>query len=252
MQSPYTQASTTSSQATTTDQSISSNAVNQTNTQQNIVSEQTDTDLSAIVSEWKNRVAQVTCGWMDNSQVQGAATIAENKQYGLVAITNAHVESDQSGGAPSSCVFGIYGLGTRIINYDQNNAQFFSFADKGYDVAYIKLDATSFAYDQGAFQTYGTRPLKICRDNDVNIGDKILLLGYPWNGSKSSVTATQGIVSGFDGNYYVTDAKIDHGNSGGAAILIKKDCWLGIPSSAVVGSIESYGRIFKGSILLSD
>ena len=52
--------------------------------------------------------------------------------------------------------------------------------------------------------------------------------------------------------YIVTDAKIDHGNSGGAAILIKDDCYLGIPSAAVVGSIESYGRILKSNLVFGN
>jgi len=42
----------------------------------------------------------------------------------------------------------------------------------------------------------------------------------------------------YDGNYYVTSAKIDHGNSGGTAILVNNDCYIGIPSASVVGSVD--------------
>jgi S1-C subfamily serine protease len=75
-------------------------------------------------------------------------------------------------------------------------------------------------------------------------------LGYPFIGTSDNVTVTSGVISGIEQDYYVTDAKIDHGNSGGAAILTKNDCWLGIPSAAAVGSIESLGRILKASLVL--
>jgi S1-C subfamily serine protease len=63
-------------------------------------------------------------------------------------------------------------------------------------------------------------------DESVGIGDEIQVLGYPSAGG-ASITATQGTVSGFqrshatDGNFdpwlVKTDAKLNPGNSGGAA-----------------------------------
>jgi hypothetical protein len=76
------------------------------------------------------------------------------------------------------------------------------------------------------------------------LGEEIAILGYPTNGSKTDITATQGIISGDDGNYYVTSAKVNHGNSGGAAIDIKNDCYLGIPTY-YEGDVESLPRILK-------
>ena len=77
----------------------------------------------------------------------------------------------------------------------------------------------------------------------INTGEQVIILGYPSIGSPTDITATDGIISGQDSPYYVTSAKIDHGNSGGLAILVKNDCYFGIPSGAVVGSVESLGRI---------
>jgi S1-C subfamily serine protease len=75
------------------------------------------------------------------------------------------------------------------------------------------------------------------------IGDRVVILGYPGVGSKTSITATEGIISGMDGDYYVSSAKIEHGNSGGAAIIQKDNCFVGIPTLVVKGKIESLARI---------
>ena len=93
--------------------------------------------------------------------------------------------------------------------------------------------------------------MKVCTDN-INIGDKIVVLGYPAIGTEGGITVTDGIVSGFEGDYYVTSAKIEHGNSGGAAILVKDDCYLGIPTWADSGTVESLARILKGSIVVGN
>ena len=60
---------------------------------------------------------------------------------------------------------------------------------------------------------------------------------------KKSYIVTRGIISGLEGNYFITDAKIDHGNSGGTAILTRGDCYLGIPTYGIQGELESLGRI---------
>ena len=67
------------------------------------------------------------------------------------------------------------------------------------------------------------------------LGDEIVVLGYPSIGSRNGLTATEGIVSGFDGNYFITSAKVEQGNSGGAAILLKDNCLLGIPTFVTLG-----------------
>ena len=85
-----------------------------------------------------------------------------------------------------------------------------------------------------------------------DLGAKILIIGYPTIGSQTDVTVTDGIISGFDGNYYITDAKVDHGNSGGAAIDLKNDCYLGIPTWSESGSFESLARILKWQTFLKN
>ena len=84
---------------------------------------------------------------------------------------------------------------------------------------------------------------KFCIDSDVELGDKLVVAGYPTVGG-FSITLTEGIVSGFDNNYVKTSAKIEHGNSGGAA-YDSSGCFIGIPTEVSAGSLESLGYILR-------
>lgn len=83
-----------------------------------------------------------------------------------------------------------------------------------------------------------------CKESDIKLGAKLVVVGYPTVGG-ATVTVTEGIVSGFDGGYIKTSAKIEHGNSGGGAFMVPSGCWIGIPSASVTGEIESLGRILR-------
>lgn len=84
----------------------------------------------------------------------------------------------------------------------------------------------------------------ICPDGQKPVlGDEIVVLGYPAVGSRNDVTVTRGIISGFDRNYFISDAKLNHGNSGGLAISVKNNCYFGIPTKTDDTDIEALGRI---------
>ena len=90
--------------------------------------------------------------------------------------------------------------------------------------------------------------MKFC-SSVPDIGDEVVILGYPAIGASSGITATDGIISGYDGDYYVTSAKVNSGNSGGIAVDLKNDCNLGIPTLVDAGSLESLARILKAQTL---
>jgi hypothetical protein len=86
-----------------------------------------------------------------------------------------------------------------------------------------------------------------CNSDIVNIGDPILILGYPSYGGET-LTVTNGIISGSLNEYYFkTDAKIDEGNSGAPVLLDdpNKDCYIGIATFLIKGGSESLGYILK-------
>ncbi len=90
-------------------------------------------------------------------------------------------------------------------------------------------------------------PLRTCTKNQIQIGDKIRIYGFP-AASGGNLTITDGLVSGLDtrvDGLYITSAKIDHGNSGGAAVDVSKNCFLGVPTLGLQGDFESYGGILS-------
>jgi len=94
----------------------------------------------------------------------------------------------------------------------------------------------------------GMQP-KICNSKEVKIGDEIIVLGYPKIGG-TGLTITEGIISGFDTDYYiVTSAKIEEGHSGGGAFLKSTGCLVGMPTFVRLGKIESFARLINISYL---
>lgn len=192
----------------------------------------TPVDVTKVVREWSNRVARVECsftlsgGRRARSVGSAVATLKDGK---IEFVTNEHVITGQTDLVPKSCTMRFPGLGNEV-EIEGTSAVL----EPDRDLARLSTNKSSIA---GV-----TTPLREC-SQDPSIGDELIILGYPSVGSPESVTATEGIISGFDNGLYVTSAKIERGNSGGAAIHIKNNCFLGIPTLVVVGEIESLARI---------
>lgn len=198
--------------------------------------------VASMVKEWNTKVAHIECTWVDKlgrtyAKASGSATIMKSGD-GIRAVTNRHVLLDSYGYGPHDCSFAIAGYESfNVVNDFKTNFYVGTEEDWGF----IKLASSE------DLNKITKNNLKIC--TDVDAGDRLLVLGYPSIGSQSGLTVTEGIVSGSDGSYFITSAKIDKGNSGGAAVLVKDNCYLGIPSASVVGSIESLGRILMAKFV---
>lgn len=76
----------------------------------------------------------------------------------------------------------------------------------------------------------------------LRLNDKLYIMGYPGFGGET-ITFTEGIMSGRIGdNYIKTSAKIDSGNSGGAAFNEKGEL-IGIPTFLKQGTMEGLGYL---------
>ena len=201
----------------------------------------TDT-TAAIVKKWSPRMAHIECYWYDQNDElfakgSGSGTLVDFTNLGIRAITNKHllVYKDT---LPRDCNIELLDGNNYKVAISRDNVSI----GTNEDWAYITLTRDKVLTD------LTKNGIKTCKS--VDIGDQLLVLGYPKIGSKTGITVTEGIVSGNDKDYYITSAKIDKGNSGGAAILTRSDCYLGIPSSSAIGSIESLGRILKSSFVI--
>jgi hypothetical protein len=118
------------------------------------------------------------------------------------------------------------------------------------DVALLHI-SKSEAKESGLF---GPFPLSGCSASQVNIGDKMIVLGYPAFG-ENTLTVTDGTISGIlptqYGPRYKTSAKMDHGVSGGLAISTEYSCIIGIPTWGQYNYniLQNYGIYGVGEVL---
>lgn len=187
-------------------------------------------DLAGVIARWNSYVYKLACTFRAGTsaeEVAGGSAIVEVDGTGARFVTNEHVLED-GGDYPDSCVLLIPGTKTDILVDGEALA-----IETGRDVGYGTIHTPGIS---------GIPPAQHCAGKP-EIGDGVVILGYPTIGGEESVTATEGIISGFDGKFYTTSAKIEKGNSGGAAIDVKRDCLLGLPTLVIAGRIESLARI---------
>ena len=177
--------------------------------------------------------------WVDGEYFNhGSGTVISDD--GLI-LTNAHVatpaefEIDQ-------LMIAVTGEPDEppVVRYEA----FVLASDVKLDLAVIRAERTvdGQAYD-GALT-----PLPVADSDSVDIGDELLIIGYPAIGLET-VTVTRGQISGFTGDpalgnraWIKTDATISGGNSGGAAINAAGEL-VGVPTRAAAGEVDETGDI---------
>jgi S1-C subfamily serine protease len=114
-------------------------------------------------------------------------------------------------------------------------------SDQGHDLALLKIRAMREGKSLPA--DLGLTILPVGDSDTVNIGDELSIIGFPGLGG-DTVTYTKGSVSGFLSaeGWIKTDAEINSGNSGGAAIN-RAGQLVGIPSAAVTETTRVPGKI---------
>ena len=200
-------------------------------------------DLPAIISEWRKRTANIRCEFTFGSATGSGIIVRfledEKDVYGI--LTNKHVLTDVFGSPARSCTVRFPELVGEIVGTSARNE--IQVSTEGYDFGRILVPAPSpdlrnVAIGSGSYCS--ARP---------NIGDELIIIGYPIIGSNEDITATEGIISGFESDYFVTSAKVERGNSGGTAVLLKQNCFLGVPTFVQSGALESLARILNINVL---
>ncbi len=211
--------------------------------------------IASVVKYWKPRVVYVEC-YFSNTTGSGylkssgsglfMGNYSDDPNF-LKVLTNAHVAgiSNQRGVFAADFCKLKFPDDAEIITSTKISvgSGWLYGTNLDEDVAFITIEKPS------QYLKKITSKTQFCTEIG-NIGDELVVLGYPSIGSYEEVTATRGIISSYESYFYLTDAKIEHGNSGGIAILVNKNCNLGIPTAAIAGEIESLGRILDGGTAL--
>lgn len=197
-------------------------------------------DITIVAKAWSNRVARVRCTLTDDDDGSESQAIASGVGFyignTLHVMTNKHVLEEKRE-TLEGCV----------VEFPQHNIDNIEVDDsaitisKDRDIAYLRVDDPRASISINQTQ-------KAC-SAVPEIGDRVITLGFPRVGAKDSITVTDGIISGLEKDFYITSAKIESGNSGGAAILTKNNCFVGLPTLVVVGRIESLARILPVTTL---
>lgn len=192
------------------------------------IAEVAEPSITALIAEWSPAVYRIECevDLPDGEHKSSGSAVVERFDGSVHFITNAHVVTEDDVLA-SSC---------KLVRRDSE------------DDAVLPMHTVTLAEDDDIAEGLvvstlpGIRSAKRCT-TAPQIGDSILILGYPAIGAQESITATEGIIAGLDEERYLTTAKIDSGASGGAAIHVENNCLIGLPTTAVRGAIESLARI---------
>lgn len=194
-------------------------------------------DATTIISQWRPLIANVECQfkYSDTGRLyqtsSGSGIAIKFENIPIAILTNKHIITDTNGYGADSCSAKLLDSSETITSSNTKKSA------KGYDLGYIYISNPS-DYVKNLTLSFPS----LCSQKP-SLGDEIVALGYPSIGSTSGLTATEGIISGFDGNYFITSAKVEQGNSGGAVILLKDNCLLGIPTFVTLGKVESLARI---------
>ena len=195
-------------------------------------------NLVSIIQEWRPRIAYIECILRDGSSIAGSGLGAIFGESFPQVLTNKHVIRDEDGNVPPGC----------IVKFPDNNEIFEITKSSDIPVSVIvDAGALNIRNPNSQLKNLVSSSINYCfplgYTGKAKVGEPIVILGYPYTGTKYDITATEGIISGYEGNYYITSAKVEHGNSGGVAILVKDNCYLGIPTYVKVGTSETLARI---------
>lgn len=202
--------------------------------------------LINIVNQWEPYVVALECNF--NNKLTGELLLQSNgsglltkRAGGVIAVlTNRHIitavalEKDD---LASYCVVKFPQQGISLISEN------IAVLEGGFDWGLVTIDFPN-VYTKTLLQN----PPKLCSKNPT-LGDSVVILGYPSIGDQKNVTVTEGIIAGFDEDYFITSAKVEKGNSGGAAVSLENNCYLGTPTFSRTGEIESLARILDVRVL---
>lgn len=211
-------------------------------TNQAVPSTKTVLSLPALIKKWSPNIALIMCTFSNGDSDFGSGFLtAYNGSINV--LTNKHViTEDILGNLPVSCSIKIPGNGDKTYLLEGHDK---IVSSDDFDWAYL-IVVNGDTYLNSVAKN--GENLLLCEEQE-QVGDSVVVLGYPdYAGQFTSPTATRGIISGYASPYYTTDAPIESGNSGGVAIDIQKDCYVGIPSAVKTGNYANLGRILNANI----
>ncbi|MFH1253629.1 MAG: serine protease [Candidatus Uhrbacteria bacterium] len=190
------------------------------------------------VSDNVKNIIYIECGDYTGSGV----VIFDN-----VVLTNAHVVENENGEVEETCYGGFVENAYEIPEVSFYLTPTIVQHDDYFDYAFT--EATNY---DGSVYVFPASAIWGNADSMI-LGEEIMVLGYPDSDlAGSTITSTQGTISGFSGtNWIKSDVTTEHGNSGGG-VFDALGNYIGIPTSAAIGEISSYSWIQNINAVFED
>lgn len=214
--------------------------------------------LSKVAERSKDAIGMILCGDDGGSIVStGSGTVF--RRDGRV-LTNYHViaeslpdDSEYYTGAEIPCVFAYEPWKDEPQLYALRVAGLHPETDIAILQLYDAEDGANLKSDE--LKNLETLGIRSCGLDALRAAEPIIIVGYPNYAADGidptllNVKVTTGAISSVLASGDVTtDAKIEHGNSGGAAFT-SSGCFVGVPTAVLAGEVETMGiiRRFPGT-----
>lgn len=185
--------------------------------------------LEDVVKAWRPYTVRVTCITLDangnkKSYSDGSGFLTVNPNRGPMVFTNKHVFYVKDGTLSDYCDV-YFPESKEVIKIEKKN-RFVS--GKGQDRGALVIAQPS-EYISNLVKNKKIT-VNDCLRANADSTDEIVILGYPIGKPKDDISYAQGKIVGYQDKYFVSTATIVSGYSGGVAVSLKDNCYLGIPT----------------------
>ncbi len=181
-----------------------------------------------IINIWKPYTVRVTCITLDEygnkkSYSDGSGLLSRSSKGTPLVVTNKHVLFTKNKKLSDYC--NVYFPTTKeVIKVTSRDRT----GSKTKDIANLIIkkptdSVTNLLKNDKLIS-------KDCKNVKLDSSEKIAILGYPLGSNKSEVSVIKGTITNYEEYFYVSNATIVSGYSGGVAISLKDNCYLGIPT----------------------
>ncbi|MDQ5883413.1 MAG: serine protease Do [Patescibacteria group bacterium] len=187
--------------------------------------------LEDVVKDWRPYVVRVTCITLDSngnkkSYSDGSGFLSKGINRGTVVLTNRHVLYVKDGVSSDYCNI-YFPESKEVVRVEKKDR---SISGKDHDMAVLVINQPSEYVSNLIKNNQATS--KDCKTANTDSVDDILIMGYPIGKPKDDISYVQGKISGYQEDYFISTATIVSGYSGGVAVSLKDNCYLGIPTYA--------------------
>lgn len=185
--------------------------------------------LEDVIKEWRPNTVRVTCITLDTqgnkkSYSDGSGLLTMDLSKNIFVLTNKHVFYI-NGHLSDYCDVYLPGNG-EVYKVEKTER---STSSLGKDLARLKILIPT-EYIKEVIENSSKK--RDCKNKTVDSTDDIVIMGYPQGKPKNDISYTTGKIVGYLDDYFISSATLTNGYSGGVAVSLKDNCFLGTSTSS--------------------